>query len=199
MSNSILESRLNTLSLKERDAYSKYISANKPALAPSTSAGLFALYSQGFSLEEISQLNPSLGLGIIVKASIEESWNEKRQAHLDNLLDMARQTVQKTQLETIKFLCTAIAAYQKSVGDKFSRYLQTNDPKLLVDSNGDELLSFKKFVTLTEMLQALTNTEQKVGGEITVTHNHTNKSPATIDILSAEDILKRLDSGLKGK
>jgi hypothetical protein len=190
------DEKLALLSKKEREAYEKYVADANPRLASSTSASLFTLYSQGFSTEEILKVNPSLGLGIIVKARIDDDWDTKKQECVENLLYVARETVQKTQLETIRFICTAIAVYQKSMGDRFTKYLQTGDPKLLVDSKGDEVISYKKFKDLVEMLQALTGADNKVSGEVVHTHQ-VQRGSITIEPLSAEAILKQLDEGEK--
>lgn len=189
---------LDGLTLRESEAYQKYQNSGKPGLAPSTAAGLFALYLQGKSTEEISTLNPSLGLGLIVKTKVEGNWDILKQEHINSMFATVRETVQNTTMSTIRYLCDGIAAFQKSTGDRYAKYLQTGDEKLLFDSHGDELLSFKRFKDMVEMVQVLTGAQQKVTGEIVHTHQ-TNNSSVTIEPLSAEAILKRLDDGLKKK
>ena len=62
------------LTPKEREAYQKYVEANKPPLAASTASNFFALFLQGHTCEEIAKLNPAFGLGIIVRARVDHDW-----------------------------------------------------------------------------------------------------------------------------
>lgn len=181
---------------KELEAYRKYQESGKPALATSTSANFFQLFLQGHTCEEISRLNPGFGLGLIVKARIDHDWDLQREEHIQGLLDNIRQVVQKTQLDAIRFVAEGLATYQKYVGEKFQRYLQTGDAKELGEFKE---MSFKTYKDLLELLMKLTGQkeEKKVTGEVTVKHQvepislpRVDKPMASTD---AVEFLKRLD------
>lgn len=188
----------------EQEAYRRYVEANKPALAPSTASGFFSLYLQGHSCEEIARLNPSFGLGIIVKACIDNDWDGQRLQHTQHLLANIRQVVEKTQLESIQFVAEGLAVYQKLAGQHFQKYLQTGKEEDLGDFRN---MSFKTYKELLELLLKLTGQEaaKKVSG--VVEHHHTVGTPqVTIDVprqekpITAEaaaDFLKHFDKKAK--
>lgn len=192
---------------KEQEAYQKYVEANKPPLAVSTAANFFALFLQGHTCEEIAKLNPAFGLGIIVRARIDNDWDTARDQHLENLMVNIRQVAQQTQLGAIRFVSDGLAVYQRLVGEKFERYLQSGDPSQLGDFKD---MGFKQYKELLELLLKLTgqegSTTKKVTGD--VLHRHVveeGSQPITVRAdrpmtsTEAEVLLKRLDTGPKAK
>lgn len=179
------------LTPKELEAYRKYLESGKPPLALSTSNSFFALFLNGHTCEEIAKLNPGMGLGIVVRARVDFDWDKQREEHIQGLLGNIRQTVQKTQLEGIRFVSDAITAYQKLAGEKFQRYLQTGK----VEELGDlKEMSFKTYKDLLELMMKLTGQTQ----EQKVTHHHKVESakPAgdrPMSTIEAADFLKDFD------
>lgn len=186
------------LTPKENEAYQKYVESGKPSLSPATSADMLRLFLLGHTCEEISKLNPGFGLGIIVKARIEHKWDQHKEEHLDALLADVRRLVQQTQVESVRFVADAMAAFQKMAGERFQKYVQTGDISHLGDFKD---MGFKQYKDLLEMLQKLTgqDTQKKVGGEIT--HRHVMQEAAVPAVRTdrpmkaqeADDLLKLIE------
>jgi hypothetical protein len=195
------------LTPKEREAYQKYVEANKPPLAVSTAANFFALFLQGHTCEEIAKLNPAFGLGIIVRARIDNDWDTARDEHLEHLMANIRQVAQAKQLGSIRFVSTALAAFERMAGEKFQRYLQTGDITQLGEWKD---MNFKQYKELIELILKLTGQENSTTKKVTgdVLHRHVvedSAQPITVradrpmTVVEADSMLKRLDDGLKGK
>ena len=195
------------LTPRELEAYQKYVESNKPPLAASTAGNFFALFLQGHTTEEIAKLNPAFGLGIIVRARIDNDWDTAKDLHLESLLTNIRQVAQQTQLGAIRFVSDGLAVYQRLVGEKFERYLQSGDVSQLGDYKD---MSFKQYKELLELLLKLTGQEgattKKVSGD--VIHRHVvedSSQPVAVradrpmSSEEADSFLKRLDTGLKVK
>lgn len=188
----------------ESEAYRKYVEAGKPSLSPTTSAEMLRLFLLGHSCEEIAKLNPGFGLGIIVKARIEHKWDQHKEEHLDALLGDVRRLVQQTQVESVRFVADAMAAFQKMAGEKFQRYVQTGDITHLGDFKD---MGFKQYKDLLEMLQKLTGqeTQKKVGGEITHRHVVQESSVPAVRVdrpmkaQEADDLLKLIEGEVVSK
>lgn len=146
------------LSPRELHAYNVWRGSNRPSLAPSLNAKLFALYLQGKTCEDIRRLNEALTLGDIVAARLQGKWDERRDEHLDRLLSQTSLRVQQETLETAGFLCDMMAVARSEYGDKFARFLMTKDPKELGDLKIDSIDDLRKAI---DMLQALTGQNRK--------------------------------------
>lgn len=198
------ERAARVLTPQELEAYRKYVEANKPPLAGSTSTQFFQVFLQGHTCEEIARLNPSFGLGIIVRARVDFDWDRQRDEHIQHLLDNIRSVVQTTQLEAVQFVAEGLAVYRKMAGSKFQKYLQSGKEEDLGDFKD---MSFKTYKELLELLLKLTGQEtttKKVQG--VVEHRHTVEAtqgaPAANAPMSAEsahDFLARFDVPKKGK
>jgi len=189
------------LSPKEREAYQKYVEANKPPLAASTAANFFQLFLGGHTCEDIARLNPAFGLGIIAKARVDHDWDAQRDQHLEHLMLNIRQVAQQKQLGSIRFVSDALAAFEKLAGEKFQRYIQTGDVAQLGEWKD---MNFKQYKELVELILKLTgqegNTTKKVTGD--VLHRHVvedNAQPVTVrgdrpmTASEAEILLTKLD------
>lgn len=185
------------LTPRELEAYRKYIDSGKPPLAPSTSANFFALYIQGHTCEEIARLNPSFGLGIVVRARVDFDWDQQRLDYVQHLLDNMRQVVQTAQLSAVQFVAEGLAVYQKQAGAAFQKYLQSGKEE---DLGNFRDMNFKTYKELLELLMKLTGQQpaQKVQG--VVEHRHTVETPGPaiqinqpMTALAATDFLAALD------
>ncbi len=192
---------------KEREAYQKYVEANKPPLAASTASNFFALFLQGHTCDEIAKLNPAFGLGIIVRARVDNEWDRQRDEHLEHLMANIRQVAQQKQLGSIRFVADALAAFEKLAGEKFQRYLQTGDSSQLGEWKDMSLKQYKELIELILKLTGQeTSTTKKVTGD--VLHRHVVEEASApiavradrpMTVVEADTLLKRLDEGLKGK
>jgi len=165
-------------------------------LAPSTSAQFLQLYLQGYTTKEIQKLNPGFKLGLIVKARIEHGWDRQKSEYIDTLMTQTRESVQKTQLEAIRFASDGMAVHQRVLGDAFRRYLQTGDTEEL-GPHKDQITirNYKEYVAL--MLQ-LTGQDGKKQVSAEITHR-SDLPMKTIDATttSGTDILALME-GLDG-
>lgn len=160
------------LSPTELKAYDDYLEKGAPSLAPSVQLQLYQLFLNGKSTDEIARLNPNFSLGMIVRARVEGFWDEKRDAHLAQLLEGVRERVQQAQLEAVNFACDMLSAVHKLQGDKIKKYLQTGNQEELEGLGGN--LSLKTYKEVVELLLKLTgqdSKDKKVSGE--VLHKHT--------------------------
>lgn len=186
------------LTQKELEAYQKYKESGKPSLSPITSAEMLRLYLLGHSCEEIAKLNPGFGLGMIVKARVEHKWDQHKDEHLDALLTDMRRLVQQNQVESVRFVGDAMAAFQKLNGEKFQRYIQTGDVTHLGDLKD---MGFRQYKELLEMHLKLTGQgeQKKVSGEVLHRHvaEQTNAPAIRVDkpmkAQEADDLLKLIE------
>jgi hypothetical protein len=157
------------LSRQERLALDSWSSGTAPALSPSLVAQLFELYLNGSSCDEIARLNPGVPLGAIVAARLYHRWDERKEQHINHLLDTVRERVQQVQMEAVHFVSDQLAAAHKLQGDKIKRFLQTGDPNELGDFAPDTLEKYRKSI---ELLLKLTGQDgnKKVAGEVKHTH-----------------------------
>ena len=191
------------LNQKELEAYHKYLESKKPPMAANTAANFFALYLNGYSAKEIADLNPSFGLGMIVRAKVDYEWDKARKEQLENLTSNIKAVVQKTQLEAIRFVADGLTVYQKLAGESFQKYLQTGKEDDLGDYGN---ISFSQYKALLELLLKLTGQDgnKNVSGD--VVHRHVvEPGIATIKIdrpftaVEADNFLQQLDTGVKPK
>lgn len=163
----LVERASASLSSRELHAYKVWCGSDKPPLAPSLNAKLFQLYLNGKDCEEIRRLNPQLSLGEVAAAKVAGDWEERRQAHLERLLDETTTRVKQATLETADFVCDLLAVASREHGDRLRRYIQTGDPGELGDFRIQSLPALK---TAIETLQKLTGQDRqqqlKVTGEV---------------------------------
>lgn len=173
------------LTERELREYRIYMRLNQPPMAPSTQDKFFNLFVHGINCEEIVKVNPNgFSLGAIVRARVENNWDEKRLEHQRNLLAKSRENVQQTLLETVEQLTLEMKVYNKLKREKLLRYLQTGDEGELA---GVGIGSTKHLKEVAEALLKLTGQDtkkQEIGG--TVEHRHvveTKSVPATLPAL----------------
>ena len=187
------------LSPREKSALELHLASSEIPLAPKTSAEFLALYLNGYTTEEIQKMNPGFKLGIIVHARLTHDWDRHKREYIDTLMTQTRETVQKTQLEAVRFASDAMTVYHRVLGAAFKKYLQSGREEDL----GKEFLgqmnirNYKEFVALLLQLTGQ-DTKKQVSGEIV---HKVQDSVETIDITAANgsDILKVMEIGLDKK
>lgn len=180
------------LTSRELAAYQAYAKLGQPPMAQSTQAAFFQLFLSGINCEEIVRLNPSgFSLGAIVRARIENNWDEKRLEHQRNLVETVRGNVQQTILETVEQLTLEMKVYNKLKRDKLLKYLQTGDEKHL---EGLSIGSTKALKDVAEALLKLTGQDGEkktmIGGSIE--HRHVVEPAAQV---AAEAVIPALPVG----
>lgn len=165
------------LSKAERLAYDSWCARSEPALSPQFQAQLFELFLNGSSCEEIVKLNPGLQLGSVVAARIRGNWDERRDEHLNKLLEGIRERVQQVTLETVEVMADTLAVANKMHAKKLKKYLQTGNPE---DLKGIDFTptSMRQYKDVVDLLMKLTgqDKQQKVSGEI----KHTVDTPVPV-------------------
>lgn len=189
-----VETNLNEV---EKKAYEKYLSDGKPSLSPKTAAEFYELFVNGSTTEEIASLNPAFGLGIIVKARIDYSWDLKKEEYQVRLFETIKEKLQKTQLEAVDFSANSMAVFHKYWNSKFKRYLQTGNESELGEF---KVNSFKLYKDIAENLLKLSGQDKKQvvnSGEIV----HRIEAPVskTISSKEAAEILKTIDGDFAKK
>lgn len=166
------------LSPREKTALETHEAGNEPSLAPRTSAQFLELYLSGYTTEEIRNLNPGFKLGIIVKARIEHEWDKHKSEYIQTLLTQTRESVQKTQLEAIRFASDGMTVYQKVLGNAFKKYLQSGDEADLGPHKDQiSIRNYKEYVALMLQLTGQDGKKQ-VSGEIN--HNVNVSDPTKV-------------------
>jgi len=155
----VQSSPLSRLSLRERAAYNSHLKDKDPPLAPSTQAGMFELYLNGMSLEEIQRSNKDYRLGAIVRSFIDGDWEEKRMEYVRQLLSTIASRVAQVQSESVRFISDLLAVAHKQNGEKLRKYLKSGDEK---DLGGFSIQSITVYRQVAETLIKITGTGQQV-------------------------------------
>ena len=150
----IVKSNLDSLSARERAAYHLSISRKEPFLSYSLQEQLYNLYQAGKTCEEIQALNPRVTLGTIVRARVDNKWDERRDVYINALFQRARLQGQQMTMESVAFIGDLIAAFHKHDQAKLQRFVQTGDEEemknLLVLGQG--LKAYKDVLGLLMLL-----------------------------------------------
>jgi hypothetical protein len=146
------------LSPRELREYQIYMRLRQPPMAQSTQLQFFQLFLNASSCEEIVRLNPGgFSLGAIVRARLENNWDELLAQHRAELMYKIKDRVQQVSLETVNRLCDELAASNKLNVDKVKKFLQTGDPEEL---KGTDVGSMKHMEKMIEGLAKLLGTDQ---------------------------------------
>jgi hypothetical protein len=194
MANEIVESKINLLGPRERAAYRLSISRKEPFLSPTLADQFYNLYQSGKTCEEIQALNPNISLGMIVRASVDFDWNEKRQTYFDGLMARAKQQAQQLSLESLSFLSDLLNAFHTHDRIKLQKFIQTGDVQEMRDvlalSGGIKL--YKEAMELLFRLTGQGGETKKVQG--TVEHIHTVEQVTVPKTISSEEAARLLAS-----
>jgi hypothetical protein len=141
-----------------------------PPLAPSLQLQLFELFLNGKTCEEISKLNPGIGMGQVLKTRIEGDWDEKRHRHMDSLLMGVASRVQQVQLESVVFISDMLSATHKLHGEAIKRYLQTGNQAELKGLAITNMKAYKEVLETLLKMTGQTVEKKQVTGEIRHIH-----------------------------
>jgi hypothetical protein len=158
---------LAKLSTDEHIEYQRYLASGKPPLSPGSALKLYELFVQGIECAEIARLNPTLGLGIILRARIDHEWDKRRDEYLGDLYSQANTRLRQVGAESLNFLGLALAAAHKDLGEHMKKYLMSGNPE---DLGPFRIMSFKTYQSVVETLVKLTGQDNqktvKVEGEV---------------------------------
>ena len=185
---------LDLLSAEEKSALALYNESKDAsiALSPHTSAQFLELFLQGYSTKDIQKMNQGFKLGLIVKARVEHDWDKYKAEYIETLMSHTKNTVQKAQLEAVRFAADGMAVYHKVLGEAFKKYLQTgNKDDLGEHSSQINIRNYREYVSLLMQLTGQDNSK-KVSGEIT--HKVQNgPTPVDAQVIDGAELLRRLD------
>lgn len=192
------DAALQLLSTRERTAYDKYhLSHEKQPLGLDVALGMYELYLNGHSFEEIQKVNKRKGstfeLGQIVDAGIRYEWAARRRDHQQDLFDSIALKVRQTQVESVSFTADLISAAHKQYGERLKSYLQSGDENDLGDL---KIQSMKMYREAVDMLMKLTGQEaekSKAGG--TQVNVITSGGTAKVEAVQSVVAPKKLTAG----
>jgi hypothetical protein len=127
-------------------------------ISPTTQEGMFALFLNGKTLEEIRKLNFQFGFGQIVYMAVENDWYEAKRAYLDTMVKRAKVRAIQATAEGLELTADIIAALRKQHGDNIARFLQTGNIRDLGSATSVNLV--RQLKELGELLGKLTGGDQ---------------------------------------
>lgn len=174
--NEIVKKTVDTLTTRERTAYRYSIERKEPFLSGSLSDQLYSLYEAGRTCEEIQALNKGISLGTIIRARIDNNWDERKLTYLEGLQARARTQAHQLSLESLSFLGDLMTAFHKHDRNKLQRFIQTGDADELKGVMIQDPATLKMYQNVVELLMKLTGqdatkTVSTVNG--VVEHHHT--------------------------
>lgn len=107
-------------------------------------------------------------------------------------MTQTRESVQKSQLEAVRFAADGMSVYHRILGTAFKKYLQSGREEDLGDHLGQiNIRNYKEYVNLLMQLTGQ-DSSKKVSGEI----HHTVEQSKTIDVgkIDGSDLLKFMES-----
>lgn len=176
----------------EKSALARQVENNLPPLSPKTSSDFLALYLNGYTCAEIQKMNPGFTLGIIVQARIDHKWDHHKAEYIDTLMTQTRETVQKTQLEAVRFASDGMTVYHRLLGQAFRKYLQSGREEDLGDNIGP--ISVKTYREYVNLFMQLTGQDGEKKSDLPIPVKN-EAGVKIIDVAATEgaDLLKALD------
>lgn len=189
----------------EQKALTEYQEARKPELAVETSMAFFQLFLNGYSVDEIHEMNKAFPVEAIHWARLKYGWDKRKDQYITEMHEKIVTKVTKAQLETTNLMTDLLTVTTKKYGDKLKRYLQTGNEKDLEGVMGVQ--SIAQLLKLMDGLQKITgqaNTkrvEQRITKEENVNINTTINGEAVGDLNEDEAaaILSTLASAKRRK
>lgn len=155
----LFEGRLK-LSKREQDAFDYFCRSNLPEISPITQVGMFELWLNGKSIEDIRKLYGNFSLGQVAHAAVIGEWHVKKEDHVETLLSNVVQRVQQTSLESISYVCDWISVHHKQHGDKMAAFFKTGDTAVLEGLPH----SIQAYANGVQLLRSLTGQDKTKAG-----------------------------------
>jgi hypothetical protein len=112
------------LTERERSALAEHARRGAPAMSPATAANFFALFVEGYTLDQMLEANRAWGLGVLVDARIRYRWDERREAYVEDVHKQAVERLAKLRAESINHLANLAAVAHTEFRQDMIRYLQ---------------------------------------------------------------------------
>lgn len=178
------------------------VKGRQPVLGQKKADELRNLFFRGHSCQEIAEYNHGISMGMVVRARVDYKWDDARREYLYNLMREAQSTVQQKHYETIRFITDSIAVYEKAIGEKQRKYLQTGDS---ADLAGIEISQnqYSKFIDLLLKLTGQDKPQiQKIEHSGTIGVQPVLQPPTVpidrpIEAVESRNVLKSLIEGKK--
>jgi len=176
----------------------KYIDSGLPGVSAvdETKIGkMMELYLSGKTYDQISTITRTDRV-IVMYFSHKLNWCDIRKEYMVELADHMKRRVMEAKLQSQDFLLQLAQMWQKKIGHKITRYLETNNEEFSVQINLKEIDRYMKTI---ELLQKSTAEAPKDKGPLiglnlgegaTVTRNSDNQIEITPKQKAIGDVLK---------
>ncbi len=149
------------LSKEEEHEYRAFCTLGLPHIPPEDELGMFQLFLNGSTTEEICRVNNGkYTKGQIINSRIESHWDDKVSTYKQDLIARQLDRLQMVQVESLNFMANLISATNRLNNEKILKYMQSGDHKELGDLQIGSLAGYK---TAIELLHALSG--QRTGVE----------------------------------
>ena len=151
---------IDRLTPREKTLYQASLTLARRPLSASLRAGLYNLYLNGSTCEEIHRINSQvLTLSEVIRVRVEDDWDERVDRYRQSLMDGIDLKSKQVHLESVSFVTEQLAALHKLNGDKVKKFLMTGDPAML---EGALLITnMKAYKETAELLLQLTGRDGK--------------------------------------
>ena len=149
-----LETINNDMTDKEKEALVEYVKNGRPGLMKVSDTDVFnwfSLYMSGKTYVEIAEIT-NTKKNLVLYMSNKSGWYTKRMEHYQDLADNYIEKIRRTKLDSVNTINTSIAALGKYYGDKFNKFLSTNDKTIIEDMDTKMLAQYYKAIESLEKI-----------------------------------------------
>lgn len=155
----------------EEDSLIEWRAKQEPPLHLSVALKLYELFLNGYTCEDIYNVNGGkYPLGQIIDAKERYSWESNREKQVAGMLSKIEDKIVKAKYEAINVVSDLVNAASKLYNTRIQEYLQTGDESVLETL---EITNIKNFKTLVGMLNELTEDKTPTAKGATVNGNVT--------------------------
>ena len=176
----------------------KYIDAGLPNIAQVDEAKIgkmMELYLSGKTYDQISNITRTDRV-MVMYLSHKLNWCDIRKEYMVELADHMKRRVMEAKLQSQDFLLQLAQMWQKKIGHKITRYLETNNEEFSDQINLKEIDRYMKTIELLQKSTAEPSKDKgpliglNLGEGATVTRNGDNQIEITPKQKAIGDVLK---------
>jgi hypothetical protein len=172
---------------REKQMYRASKMDREPVLPANVIEDLYRLYQSGKGCEEICELNPKYTLGQIVRARVDNEWDDRKKEYLETLVKNAEPLAKQVAIESIGFIGTFLSVVHQHDQHKLQRFIQTRDKAELDGAIIFDTGTLKIYKEMLDMFLRATgnhDTKRVIGS---VQHTHTMENTPKESPLTAEE------------
>jgi len=151
-----LEKISEDMNIEEKKSLENYIKNGTPGISKITEVDIFKwfeLYMSGKTYAEIATITKSKK-DLILYISNKSGWNEKRLSHYKDLSDNLIEKIKTVKLKNTNTVASIINALGKYYGDKFDKFLSTNDNSIIEEMDTKMLAQYYKSMEVLDRIIA---------------------------------------------